>query len=219
MTLEEHIRRYLELVERADNLFATVQQSYGDLMACRPGCDECCHVYYELSLIEAFYLNGMFSQEVSGKVREKALFRAEKALPKFNRARADLARIASQAGTNTHTVENSAAAVRIPCPLNEQGTCVLYKHRPITCRLYGTPQKIGQRVVSCPNCSFEAGRSYQTVDVAAIQEELFRLSADLLRDLLGVSLKERPGPTFPMPFVLTRTFDKELFIELGESLR
>jgi hypothetical protein len=219
MTLEEHIRRYLDLVNRADTLYETVHTTYGDLMQCGPGCDECCHVYYELSFIEAFYVNGMVHQQISGKVLEKVRFRAEKAAPKFVRARAELAKLASGIGSKSEDVENAAASIRIQCPLNEQGKCVLYDHRPITCRLYGTPQRIGDRVISCPKCSFEKGMKYQTVDVTTIQQELFRISTDLLNDLLGLSLEEPPVITFTMPDVLSRSFDKAFILELGESLR
>jgi hypothetical protein len=60
---------------------------------------------------------------------------------------------------------------------------------------------------------------YQTVDVTTIQQELFRISTDLLNDLLGLSLEEPPVITFTMPDVLSRSFDKAFILELGESLR
>jgi len=44
---------------------------------------------------------------------------------------------------------------RILCPLNEQGRCVLYAHRPMICRLHGIPHSLHRpdgRVVTGPGC-------------------------------------------------------------------
>lgn len=36
-------------------------------------------------------------------------------------------------------LEQSDAAVRVMCPLNQKGRCILYAHRPMICRLHGIP--------------------------------------------------------------------------------
>ena len=48
MNLQDHIRRYFQLVASANTVFEAVQREHGHLMGCKQGCDECCSVYYEL---------------------------------------------------------------------------------------------------------------------------------------------------------------------------
>jgi hypothetical protein len=215
MKIEEHIRRYLELVARADRLFASVEKAHRDLMPCGPGCDDCCSVYFELSLIEAFTLSGMFKECVKGAARDRALARAEESAPLYLEARSIFASIGS---SGEGDVVDSAARLKIPCPLKEDGCCILYEHRPITCRIYGTPQNIGNRVVSCPRTSFVKGRRYTSVNVEAIHKELYEYSREFLLDLIGVSSTVPPGPLFSVPLALRTSFDRDFFVELSRAL-
>jgi len=207
MKLEDHVRRYIELALRADMLFDLVNEAHGDLMPCGPGCDDCCSVYFELTLIEAFVINGMFRQVLPPEVQENVLDKAESVEPEFQQTRV-LFRDAIEIGDACQErLVQSASRARILCPLNGSGTCILYEHRPITCRVYGTPQLIGDRVVSCPRTGFRKGESYQSVNVAEIQHLLFDYSSELLSDLVGVALTSPPGPLFSLPTTLKTQFD------------
>jgi Fe-S-cluster containining protein len=218
MTLQEHIRRYLEFVERADRLFDSVAQAHSELMACKPGCDDCCSVYFELSLLEAFYISGMFQAELWASARERVLQRADKVAPLFEEAKILLERIAQESSKDEEQLHEAASRLKIQCPLNEDKGCMLYEHRPVTCRTYGTPQKIGGRIVSCPRAGFRQGKRYVTVDVNKIQQTLSEYSRDFLKDLAGVSLPEPPGPRFSMPVVLRTSFDRDFFLSLRQGL-
>ncbi len=158
MNLQAHIRRYLELVASADRMFEAVRHEHGHLMGCKPGCDDCCSVYYELSVIEAFVINGMFGEVVPRATARRVLKRAESVEPLFRQAKEDLQALPREI-TGDDGVQEAAAKIRLPCPLNEEGGCVLYAHRPITCRLYGVPQKILNRVVSCPRSELPQRRA------------------------------------------------------------
>jgi hypothetical protein len=214
MNLQDHVRRYLELVGQAEEVFETVQRSYGDLMACRPGCDDCCHVYFKVSLIEAFVISGMFRQNLSNAAQERVFARSEKAEPLFRDA--EMLLVGKGSGGKEELLE-TASRIKIPCPLNEDRTCALYAYRPITCRLYGTPQKIADRVVSCPRCRFAEGSKYITVDVNEIQRQLYEHSRELLRDLIGIDAPA-PGPGYSLPETLRTVFDKNFFLALRDSL-
>jgi Fe-S-cluster containining protein len=216
MNLQEHIQRYVELVCRADRLYESVRQRHGNLMNCKPGCDDCCSVYFQLSLIEAFFISGMFRQKLTPLVRDRALARAEQASALFRQATETLA---GMEGADREQMSEAAARVKVPCPLNEDHGCALYEHRPVTCRLYGIPQKIGDRVVSCPNNDFVTGGSYATVDVDEIQRVLGKYSAEFLQDLLGDGPKSLPAPLFSLPQALLTSFDREFFETLRGSLR
>lgn len=219
MTLQEHIRRYLELVDQADRLFQSVAAKHGDLMRCRLGCDDCCSVYFELSLIEAFVIGGMFRESLPESIRQRALERAELVEPLFGQADMLLQQKATEECEISAALLEEASRIKIPCPLKEDGACVLYSHRPVTCRLYGTPQKIAGKVVSCPRTGFRERERYVTVDVDALQRRLFEYSGDLLNDLIGLAPAEPPGPLFSMPIALKTSFDKQFFLSLSDSLQ
>jgi len=214
MTLQEHIRRYMDLVSQADRLFQAVAAKHGDLMRCKLGCDDCCAVYFQLTLIEAFVISGMFRESLAENTRRRAIERAHIAEPLFSQANLLLQQKASETrGVNSDLLEE-ASRLRISCPLKEDGACVLYEYRPITCRLYGTPQKISGRVVSCPRTGFEEGKPYATVDVDTLQRRSFEYSRDLLNDLIGLAPPEPPGPLFSMPDTIKTRFDKQFFLSL-----
>jgi Fe-S-cluster containining protein len=218
MTLQEHIRRYLEFVERADRLFDSVAKAHPELMACRPGCDDCCSVYFELSLLEAFYLNGMFQTKLEPRARDRVLQRADAVAPRFEEARTFLERIAQESPNDEERLHDAASRLKIQCPLNEDNGCVVYHHRPVTCRMYGTPQRIGGRIVSCPRAGFRQGNRYVTVDVNRIQQTLAAYSREFLEDLVGVSISDSTGPLFSMPVALRTSFDRDFFLSLTQGL-
>jgi Fe-S-cluster containining protein len=202
----------MELVARADRLFDTIAHTHGDLMACKAGCDDCCNVYFRVTLIEAFVINQAFKQNVSDGFRSRAISRADQVEPLFRQAD-ELISLPNQ----KQVAIDTASRIKIRCPLNEDHACILYEYRPITCRLYGTPQKMAGKVVSCPKNGFLPGSKYTTVDIDDMQKRLTRYSRDLLVDLLGVNPRP-PGPLYLISDVIRTTFDKSYFLSLRDSL-
>ncbi len=219
MTLNEHIQRYLRLVNTADALFDQVRQSHAKLMPCKVGCDDCCSVYFQLTLIEAFIINGYFRHELDSKTQQDVLARTKHIEPLFEQA---LGRLApknkwDEKGADT-SMGQSLGAVRIPCVLHMHGSCLLYQSRPITCRLYGAPQRIGDQVIACPRTGFQVDHAYLAVDVTKINESLQRYSAEFLADLLGITSIAQLDLFFPLPTALRLSFDKTFFTSLREKL-
>ncbi len=215
MTLQDHIRRYLEVVNRADQAFRSVASGHAELMGCKPGCDDCCSLFFELTLVEAFYVSGMFESQMPASRKETVRSRAADSHRLFEQAQADLAELRSN---GREAMIQAASRVRIPCPLKEDGLCLLYEHRPVTCRLYGVPQKVGARVVTCPHAGFLPGRSYSTVDVDEIQRQLQALSHEFLQDLLQMSLSRDVTPRYSLASALRTRFDKGYFLWLGNAV-
>jgi hypothetical protein len=218
MRLQDHIKRYMELAARTERTYASVREKHPDLMPCSPGCDDCCNVYFELSLIEAFAISAAFRECLGEGAVQRALDRARLSLPMFRHTHRLIHEAQESGGDGGGQALKEASTARILCALNENGQCVMYDHRPITCRLYGTPQKIGQRVVSCPKTGFAEGKEYSTVDVDRIQLTLFEYSRDFLVDLIGATPVNPPGPLFSLPEALETTFDKKFFVSLRDSL-
>lgn len=216
MTLNEHIQRYLRLVNTADALFQQVKHTHAELMPCMPGCDDCCSVYFRLTLIEAFVINGYFRHDLDAHTQRGILVRAAALEPLFEQAlkRCDPGGEAKQ-GSNEARPEEMLGAIRIPCVLHADGSCRLYEKRPITCRVYGAPQKIGDQVIACPRTGFQRNQAYLSIDVTRINRTLQEYSREFLIDIIGMEPTAREL-WFPLPTALRTNFDKSFFVSLRE---
>jgi Fe-S-cluster containining protein len=211
LNLSDHIRRYLDLVARAAGLFGTVAAAYGRFMPCGPGCDDCCSVYFQVSLIEAFYISRMFRETLTREDQQIALAAAHELRARFEDGRRLI--LDATADGRQDEATDIAARLKIPCPLNTGGRCLLYDHRPITCRVYGIPELMaGGKVVACPRTAFMAGSSYPTVNVEELQRVLISHSEDFLRDLVGEENIDSFPLLFTMPEVLITEFDRQYFL-------
>ena len=131
--------QYAALVATADRAFSKMQKEHGAAIQCRPHCSDCCHAVFGLFLIEAAHLKAHFDR-LGRKKRRAALLRANKAdrdlMQLQNRFRAS--------DENLPQARDLLSKERIRCPLlDDQDLCILYPHRPITCRVYGIPTAIG----------------------------------------------------------------------------
>lgn len=167
-TLREIMAELDELRARADASFARVAAEHPQAVACRPGCDDCCHALFDLSPAESLSLALGFL-ELPRQARREVLRRGEKAAQLFDQA---MAQAFAQTGEERLRV---LSAARVPCPLLDQGRCLLYARRPLTCRLYGIPQNIEGVSRICHRARFEPGQTYPTVDMLRVQMELERL--------------------------------------------
>jgi len=176
--------RYEALAAEADTLFSRVEAACPGRMPCAAGCGDCCHALFDLSFIEALYLNRQFNLAFpAGPERDAILARADKA----DREHYRLKRRAFQAdarGVSTVEILEELARERIRCPLlDASDRCLLYAHRPITCRLYGAPLLIGGVTRTCGKTGFETGGAYPTVKVERLQDRLQELSQELVASL------------------------------------
>ena len=133
---------YEALVAEADAVFARVGEMHPDCVTCKPGCSDCCHAMFDLSLVEAMYLNARFIEKYDfGPERSRILENAGSVDRKLTRMKRDYFRELRDAKGSEDAMEHimeEAAKARIRCPLlDSNDQCVLYDYRPITCRLYG----------------------------------------------------------------------------------
>ena len=180
---------YEALVAKVDNVFERVRQAHSEEVRCHLGCSDCCHAIFDLSLIEAMYIQIRFVESLP-EARQAAL------LEKANRIDRHLARIKREAaksvadGEEEATVLERLAEIRVPCPLlSDEGRCELYVFRPITCRLYGIPTAIDGCGHTCGLSGFEQGKSYPTVYLDLIHAQLQEISAIFLRDIGSHNIK------------------------------
>ncbi|WP_027366875.1 YkgJ family cysteine cluster protein [Desulfocurvibacter africanus] len=200
--------KYEKLVASVDGVFQRVREQCGDAVACRPGCSDCCNAVFDLSIVEALYINHKFNQTLQGLERQAVLDRADEA----ERKQIKLAKKAfkrSESGVQAEDILEDVAKKRIRCPmLGANDTCVLYDIRPITCRLYGIPLAIGGQAHTCGMSGFEPGKPYPTVNMERIQDALVELGQELV-DSLNTKFKAMTTMHIPLATALMTKFDEE----------
>lgn len=193
MNLTPYFQRYEQLVAEVDAVFAKVATAHAPCVACKPGCGDCCHALFDLSLIEAVYLNSKFTTSIPfGPLRSEIMRAAGEADRDLTRMKKDYFKTMKETGGDPEAVEQAvelvmqqAAKARVRCPLllKDGDLCALYDFRPITCRLYGIPTAIAGKGHVCGLSGFKAGQGYPTVHMDKIQDRLDELSLDLQQGL------------------------------------
>ena len=178
-----YFKQYEEVLTLAGQIFEKVRNEYPELVKCKLNCSDCCYALFDLTLIEAIYINHKFRETYSGEEQERLLEKANK----IDRATYKLKRQAYkdlQNGVDEQEILDRMAAEKMPCPLlNDEDLCDLYRFRPVTCRLYGIPLAIGGAGRTCGLSGFEKGGHYPTVNLEIIQNKLYAISRQLVQDI------------------------------------
>lgn len=205
---------YEKLVAQVDAVFAKVAAEFSAEVTCRQGCSDCCHALFDITLIEALYLNARFA-DLSEAVRGELLIEADKADRKAQILKKKVSREAEK--TEHSELLLRAAQERLRCPLlGVEDSCVLYGARPITCRLYGLPLEIGGQGHTCGISGFEPGRAYPTVKMERIQDMLLALSNQVL-DALGSRYSDFRLMHVPVSTAIMTVYTPDFF-GLNDSL-
>ena len=196
--MKELLERYGELLQEVDRWFNGCIRRHGDRIACGRGCSACCRGLFDITILDALYLrSGIDSlpEAIQQSLRLKA---------------AD--RLASLTACNPSFVEPwilnripeedwealMPEADETPCLLlAEDGSCLVYGQRPMTCRLNGIPLfDISGDSVMDEWCTL----NFRGVDATLLEDirhpflELFAqellLFRDLTRRLLGEAVNE-----------------------------
>ncbi len=212
-----YFKKYLALVKAADKVFERVVREYPDCVNCKLRCSDCCHALFDLTLIEAIYLNHWFHKTFDGLKKEKILENANKIDRQIHRIK----RKAHQellAGKNERDILKNLASERIRCPLlNQNDQCDLYRHRPITCRCYGIPTAISGKGHTCGKSGFIEGKSYPTVHLDVVYRQLQEIAAELIRDI-GTKYVKLVDMLVPLSMALLTIYDDEyLGIDIGDK--
>ena len=183
MELEPFFEKYRSLVDQVDAVFKQVQEEFGECVACKVGCSDCCHALFDLTLIEAMFIKSQFDKVIPKEDRQKIIERANVADRKVYMLKREASKAHEEGKSETAILEEMAEQ-RIRCPLLDDGEkCELYASRPITCRLYGIPTVIGGRAHTCGLSKFEEGKQYPTVKLENIQRRLYEISFELAQEI------------------------------------
>ena len=178
-----YFKKYEELVEKSDDAFEKVRSAYAECVKCEEKCADCCYALFDLTLIEALYINHKFNEKKKGAEKRELLEKANKADRLVHKIKQKAHRD-FQAGKSEDEILAGLAEQRVRCPLlNEAELCDLYDHRPLTCRFYGIPTAIAGQGHTCGRSAFEKGKPYPTVNLDGVNSQLQKISMELIRDL------------------------------------
>ncbi len=208
--------RYEALVAETDALFGHIRTAHTDCVSCEQGCSDCCSALFDLSLVEAMYLNKAFAEKIPhGRERSDILARASDLDRTATRMKREFYKQA-KAGMEAEQIMAEAARLRLPCPLlNEENACVLYENRPITCRLYGVPMNINGHGHVCGKTGFSKGGQYPTVHMNAIQQRLDGLSRDIAETVKS-RFRELDQVFVPVSMALMTKYDEQ-YLGIGPA--
>lgn len=208
LDFSEIFEKYEAIVAEVDAVFEKVKAEHGDCVTCSVGCSDCCHALFDLSLVEAVYLNTKFNERFEGQQRSDILDRADEADRQTYRVKREAFK-ASRDGALASEIMEMVSKSRVRCALlNDEDKCDLYDFRPITCRLYGIPTAIGGRAHTCAKTGFEGGKQYPTVKVEKIQDRLMELSRELAESI-NTSYAQLSDMLVPLSMALMNTYDAE----------
>jgi len=206
-----YLRRYEALAKVADQVFARVESEHPACVRCGSGCVDCCHALFDLTLIEALYLNQKFNRRYEGPERERLLEKANRADRRIARIKRGAHRQFQEGEKDENEILADLARARERCPLlDDENRCILYEFRPITCRFYGIPTAIGGQGYTCGLSGFKPGGRYPTVQLERIHQQLQQITAEMLRDMQSPHIK-LADLLMPLSMALKTLFDEEFF--------
>ncbi|WP_320009045.1 YkgJ family cysteine cluster protein [Maridesulfovibrio sp.] len=208
MEFKEIFQKYEALVAEVDKTFNKISEQTEEGINCAKGCSECCHALFDLTLVEAIYINRKFNEKYSGMERSTIMQEADKADRLIHKVKRRAFK-ASQSGASTAEILKEVSMSRVKCPfLKESNLCALYDFRPLTCRIYGVPMNIGGQAHSCQKSGFTPGKAYPTINMDTLQSKLMQLSEELAASI-NSSLKELPGVLVPLSMALLTDYTPE----------
>jgi Fe-S-cluster containining protein len=203
-----YFEKYKTIVKQADELFERVQKEHPECVTCKIKCADCCHALFDLTLIEAIYINHQVNTIIKGKEKTNLIEKANRADRKIHMVKKQAVK-SKKAGKDETEILMEIAAERVRCPLlNDNDMCDLYDYRPITCRLYGIPTSIGGRSHTCGKSGFVEGKQYPAVNLDAIQKRLYDISYEFVRDIKTKFVK-MADMLVPLSMAILTVFDEE----------
>ena len=208
LDLKEHFVKYEAWVQMVDAVFGRVKKEFPKEVFCREKCSDCCYAIFDLTLIEALYLNDKFLKKFTGKERNNLIEvagKTDRALVKMKRS----AYKKVKNGADELEILGKMSQERVRCPLlGEDNLCVMYEHRPITCRVYGIPTSTAGVSHICGRTNFKQGDAYPTLNMDKIYTQLQLLSAQLVKDINSEKIKMHEM-LIPVSMAMVTQFNEE----------
>ena len=197
-TVSALLEEYSRLLSGVDDWFMNCQQIYPSQIACAKGCSECCSGLFDITILDAALLNRGFERlpgETQRRISAEAINRLKQIRsiwPEFSHP-FTLNHRSEEEIEELMATDNDSKCIL----LDDQGRCLLYDCRPMTCRLHGLPLvDVSGEVMESEWCTknFIDGDPLKLTSLCGPFEELFRNEATLVRyftkELLGKTVNE-----------------------------
>jgi Fe-S-cluster containining protein len=167
---QSFLQRLDALYKEMDAAYDEVAQAYGfHCTGCR---DNCCRTrFYHHTQLEYLYLHEGFCR--MPVAQQKGVRQQAEAVLK-----------------NQSEAEVGGDAIRLSCPLHVDEKCILYRYRPMICRLHGLPHMLhrpGGSVLQGPGCDEFHRRFGEKITRRLDRTTLYRKMAQLESDLRRLS--------------------------------
>ncbi len=208
LDLKEHFVKYEALVQMVDGVFERVKKEYPKEVFCRKKCSDCCYAIFDLTLIEALYLNDKFLKKFSGMEKNSLIEIADKTDRVLVKMKRNAYREVKKGAEQLEIVAKMSQE-RVRCPLlGKDDLCVMYEHRPITCRIYGIPTSTAGSSHICGRTNFKQGEPYPTLNMDKIYGQLQLLSVQLIKDINSEQIKMHEM-LIPVSMAMITEFNEE----------
>lgn len=208
MDVSLYFEKYESLVRHIDSVCDQVKKDHGECVACKPGCADCCHALFDLTLIEAMYIKHRFDEQFTGKLRHDILTYAGEADRKIFKLKKQ-ATEADKQGVDSERILEVISKTRIACPLLDAGNqCRMYAFRPIACRVYGIPTSAGGVGHTCGLSGFVPGKPYPTLNMDAVYNQLYAISHLMVKNIKS-KYKQMGDILVPVSMCLLTDYNEE----------
>lgn len=138
--MTEITEKHAALLAEVDGWFARATDAYPELVVCKSGCSACCRSTFDITLQDAFFLKLGFDA-LPAEVTERVL---EKCRARLQTMREEWPEFDQPFLLNYRPEEDWELLMpeedETPCVLlGDDGRCLVYHNRPMTCRLHGIP--------------------------------------------------------------------------------
>lgn len=134
------LAEYSRLLSEVDDWFSRSQELHHEDIVCAKGCSECCRGLFDITILDAAFLKQGF-EKLPEDVRTKVSLRAQEQLKRIQSIWPEFTHpFALNIRPEEEREELMTSDNETPCLLlGDDGRCLLYDFRPMTCRLHGLP--------------------------------------------------------------------------------
>jgi len=137
--MQKILDQYQTLLQTLDLWYGACITQAGDQIRCHKGCSSCCRGLFEISLLDARLLQQGFEQ-LDATTREQVLVKARARLTELQSVWPEFQHPYILNRLPNDDWQQMPEDDLTPCPLlSDAGSCLIYAHRPMTCRLHGLP--------------------------------------------------------------------------------
>lgn len=204
--------RYRRLISEIDVWFSACSAAFPEQITCSSGCSACCRGLFEISLLDAALLQQGFAH-LPMDIQQQVLSKARTRRAQLQHQWPELAPPYILNRLPHSDWEEMPEDDLTPCPLlDDNGNCLVYRHRPLICRQHGLPNiDLSGEVFMAEYCSL----NFPTIDagnIAALRHDfqtLYRHEFDLLGEFsrLMLGTKDLEIETF-IPLALLIDFSR-----------